>query len=210
MRHLTLLLLLALATSACETHSTLYEHDGELFDAIEGMPSTDHATGLGILRLVNWAAVDVAFLDLEVDLDVRAAERIVAHRQGDDAADGTWDDNPFNDLFELTDVAYVSASALQKLGDMAHELDLVPALRVEGVTFTETELEDTLVLANFASAAELDYGAGLDSRAAEAIANGGPYANLVEVAERPYVGPAALEQLRAFAPEWIGDTPIEE
>lgn len=210
MRNL-IFLLLVLATAACDANTQMYASDEALFDAIEGMPAIDHATGEGILRLVNDPATDVEFLDVDVELDVRAAERIVAHRQGDDGQDATWDDNPFGNLFELTDVAYVGESALAKLGAMAHELDLVPAVMVEGVMFTPTELDDTLLMVNFATVEELDEGAGLDVRAAESIVNGGGYNNLVQVGDRPYVGPAALEQLRAFSAEWAAaDAPIEE
>ena len=203
MRNLIFLLLIALATTACDVNTQMYVSDEALFDTIEGMPTIDHATGEGILRLVNDPATDVEFLDIDVDLDVRAAERIVAHRQGDDGQDATWDDHPFGDLFELSDVAYVGPSALGKLGDMAHELDLVPAVMVEGVVFTPTELEDTLLMVNFATVEELDDGAGLDSRAVEAIVNGGSYNNLVQVGERPYVGPAALDQMLVYAAHWV-------
>jgi DNA uptake protein ComE-like DNA-binding protein len=205
-----LLLLLTLAATGCDTNTNLSVGDGELFDVIEGMPAIDHATGQGILRLVNDPTVDVDFLDLDVGLDSRAAQRIVAHRQGDDGEDGTWDDNLFDDLFELTDIAWVGPSALQKLGNMAHELDLVPAVMVEGVTFTFTEQEDTLLLVNLADLDDLDFGAGLDVRAAEAIVSGGVYTNLVQVGDRPYVGPAALEQLKAFAGVWAAQTPLDD
>ena len=50
---------------------------------------------------------------------------------------------------------------------------------------------------------DLDIGADLDQRAAESIINGRPYAGLMEMAERPYVGPATLEQLLRYADHWV-------
>ncbi len=204
-----LFLMTALALAACDTDTYLTAPDTVLTHDYEGTLAIDHATSEGILALVNSPDTTVDFLDVDVELDVRAAERIVAHRQGDDGYDGTWDDNPFDDLFELDDVGYVGPDAMEKLGDMAYELDLVPGIVVEGVVFTIGEEADTMLLVNLATLDELDFEAGLDARAAETIVYGRPYSNLVEVGDRPWVGPAALEQLRAYAGPWVDETPIE-
>jgi hypothetical protein len=66
-----------------------------------------------VLALVNTASL--AELDEGVPLDVRAAEHIVAHRDGPDAALGTADDDPFDDLAELDAVPWVGPAAFAAL-----------------------------------------------------------------------------------------------
>lgn len=196
-----------LLTTGCTLNSGLSSTDNGPFEGYfaAGL-EIDHATAEGILILVNDPLTDVPFLDDDCGVDINAAERIVAHRQGPDGLDASMDDDLFDDLFELDDVGYVGASTLRTLGAMAHELDLVPVIYVEGVSFTGSELEDTLLLVNLAELNDLDLDAGLDVRAAEALVNGRPYVDLLEVAERPWVGPASLEVLRAYAGPWVDES----
>ena len=49
----------------------------------------------------------------------------------------------------------------------------------------------------------LDEEAALDVRAAQSLVYGRPFDSLVEVADRPYVGPSALTALKWFASGWI-------
>ncbi len=156
----------------------------------------DHPTALGVLALVNDAAIaDLTFLDEGLSLDVRAAERIVAHRQGPDGLDGTADDDLFNTVLELEEIPYVGDAALLALAEAAWEFDYVPAAMIEGVVFSHGEAEAVLMLINSATLEELDDSADLDVRAAEAIITGRPYAHVAEVSGRPHVGPAALRAL---------------
>lgn len=205
-----LLLALSATSSACYvvTGPTGPE-GGTLTNLVLGYDGIDHATGEGILLLVNDPTTDVAFFDVDCGLDVRAAERLIAHRRGADDIDLTWDDNLFDDIYEVDAISYLGPASLELLGDMAHALDLVPVVAVEGVSFTEGERTDVLLLANGATVDELDLGAGLDRRAAEAIVGGSSYTRIVQIGDRPYVGPAALEGLRAFAAEWV-DAVVEE
>jgi len=162
----------------------------------------DHPTALGVLALVNDPAVtDVAFLDEGLGLDVRAAERIVAHRQGADGLDGTADDDIFGSIIELDEIGYVGETALLALGDAAWELDYVPAMVLEGIAFSAHDAAAVTLLGNEATLEQLD--SLLDVRAAEAIVSGRPYHHLAEVAERPHVGPAALTALLAHTEEWL-------
>ncbi len=199
--YLTILALITLA-GCTDTHFSNSD-DGPYEVHLTGGLAIDHATGEGILILVNDPLTDVPFLDEDCGIDLRAAERIVAHRRGPDGIDGSMDDDHFGDLFELDDIAYVGPATLQALGEMAHELDLVPVVFVEGVSFTASELEDTLLLVNLAELDQLDIDAGLDVRAAEALVNGRPYVDLLEISERPWVGPATLEMLREYAGPWV-------
>ncbi len=170
----------------------------------------DHATVVGMLRLVNDASSDLAFLMDIVGLDNAPADAIVRHRQGVDRLDGTWDDDPFEDGFELAELPAVDAADMQMLGWTAESLDLVPDLVLEGVPFTRQEAEAALLLANVTSLNRLD--GALDSRAAESIVLGRPYDSLVVVAERPHLGPGALEDLRGLAQDWLdeGDDTVED
>lgn len=164
----------------------------------------DHATVLGMLRLANDVDTDLNFLVEAVGLDNAPADSLLRHRQGPDRIDGTWDDDPFDDGFELSELVDVTADDLLRLAETAIELDLLPDLVIEGVPFTRAEVEATLLLANVASLGLLD--GAVDSRAAQSLVLGRPYADVFEVAGQPRVGPSALESLRELAVEWI-DTP---
>ena len=165
----------------------------------------DHPTALGVLALVNDPVNDVDFLDEGLGLDSRAATRIVAHRQGPDGLDGTADDDSFGTIIELDDVGYVGEATLELLGDAAWDFGYVPVLVVEGVAFSEEGRDGTLLLANEAELDELDVAVGLDKRAAEAIVAGRPYAGLMELAERPWVGPATLASMLRYAEQQLGE-----
>jgi len=162
-----------------------------------------HNVGQGVLLLVNDPLTDVAFLDVECLVDIRAAERIVAHRQGPDVLDGTADDDSFDNLAELDNVGLVGEQTLVLLGEAAERLGLVPVLELEGVAFSEEEVANTLALINFAPLEVLDVDVALDVRAAQSLVYGRPFDDLVVVAERPYVGPSALLSLKWFAKGWI-------
>ncbi len=71
------------------------------------------AEAQAILYVVNSATVQA--LDVDAELDARAAKNIVAHRLGPDASPGTADDDAFDSIDELDAVPYVGASALEKL-----------------------------------------------------------------------------------------------
>jgi len=165
--------------------------------------SMGHDVGRGVLALVNDTLTDVAFLDGECLVDVRAAERIVAHRQGPDALDGTADDDPFDNLAELDEVALVGEQTLLLLAEAAERLGLIPVLEVEGVPFTADQVANTLALINHAPLEVLDVDAALDVRAAQSLVYGRPFESLVDVAERPFVGPSALTSLKWFSAGWI-------
>lgn len=168
----------------------------------------DHPTALGVLALVNDAANDEVVLEDVVGLRSSASDRIVAHRRGLDRRDGTADDVPFRTITELDEVAYVGEVSLRLLGDAALALGYVPALFVEGVAFSEQDVHDVMLLVNTATLDELDDGARLDARAANALVGGRPYHSVPELGELPYVGPVALEALLAYAATWLEIPPV--
>ena len=172
---------------------------------IDGGLDVEHNVGEGILRLVNLEEVDSEYLEIEGELEPSLSTSIVDHRTGLDGIDGTSDDDPFDDLFELTELPEVETEVLLQLGALAWDLDLVPVVALEGVPFSDLELSETLLLVNFGSFDDLDRGASLDVRAAEALVLGRPYDSVPHIADRPFVGPTTLERLRDFAPLWLAD-----
>jgi hypothetical protein len=68
-----------------------------------------------VLTFLNTAQTTLATLDVQVGLDKRAAEAILAHRDGPDAQPGTPDDDRFDSMDELDAVRFVGSSAIQKL-----------------------------------------------------------------------------------------------
>ncbi len=169
------------------------------------------AEALAILALVNDPAVDVVLLDDDVGLDKRAAENIVAHRNGVDGVVSTADDNPFDTVAELDGVPYVGESALQKLLTYAQTHGYGPG----GETLTEEQMDRaTLALVNDPDVGIplLDDDVGLDKRAATNIVThrDGPdgvsgtgdddrFDSIDELDAVPYVGPTALALLRDYA-----------
>jgi hypothetical protein len=67
----------------------------------------------GVLQLANEATL--AVLDNDVGLSSKAADNIVAYREGDDGQPGTGDDQTFDTLAELDAVPYVGPAAFKAL-----------------------------------------------------------------------------------------------
>jgi phosphatidylserine/phosphatidylglycerophosphate/cardiolipin synthase-like enzyme len=159
----------------------------------EGSPEAQ-----AVLALVNDASVDVAELDDGAGLDGRAADGIIAHRNGADGVVASADDDAFDTIAELDAVPYVGASALDKLLAYAKAHGYMPGS--EGPSAEDIDCA-ALALANDAAAtvAVLDEAVGLDRRAAENIVAGRPFATLAEVDAVAYVGAAAMTTLREYA-----------
>ena len=206
----SLVLFWALAAGACSHAESMTEPAQDFSVSIEQELSVPHSVGQGILRLVNSEIASLEFLEGVAELDPRAVEVIVAKRAGADGETGTLDDDIFETVFELDAVPYVDTFALMRLGALARDLDLVPLLLLEGVPFSEGELNSTVLLANFGSLAELDQDASLDVRAAEAIIHGRPYQDIWQLADRPFMGPGSLRNLRDFSRYWLADRLMDQ
>jgi len=148
-----------------------------------------------VLAFVNSPDTTFEVLDIDVGLDRRAAERIIRHRDGADRVSGTADDNPFDSIDELLSIDWVGESALELLEGWLEDAATDGAL-VEGVAFTDTEATLVVHLVNTAEADTLDVDLELDVRAVDGILDARPIADVYELADVPYVGPATLERLR--------------
>jgi DNA uptake protein ComE-like DNA-binding protein len=155
-----------------------------------------------VLDLVNDARTDVDFLDLEVGLERRAAQGIIATRNGADGIYPSQDDHAFDSLEEIDLVKFVGASAMTNLRDYAIDHPAPSGTLVEGVEFTAVENAAVLWGVNGASFAELDLDAALSSTAAQSIIDHAPFATVEDLAAAPYVGKATLLALRNYSPVW--------
>ncbi len=118
-----LLSFVLLASCGVDPGEPIDERDAEFSLAKDDGSPFSPAERAGALALVNTAATSV--LDEDVPLDVRAAEGIVAHRDGSDGLHGTADDNAFDDLAELDAIPYVGPKALERLVAYADALGLI-------------------------------------------------------------------------------------
>ncbi len=189
MRHITLLLA-AVAATACGPAEPA--SDSEASAVAETAAALSPNEQNAVLEVANTASFEA--LDVDAGLDVRAANNIVTHRDGDDGVLGTADDRLYDSIAALDAIAYVGPSALDKLLAYAEQLGLVE----------EEEVSDAAILevANTASFEVLDVDVGLDVRAAENIVAQrqiDPFDTIAELDAVPYVGDSALAKLAAYA-----------
>jgi hypothetical protein len=205
------LLALVLAASACSADgdALVVEGDATASSAIEdGSPQ-----GVGVLAFLADAGTTRALLDGEVGIDKRAAQGIVAHRDGADGVPLTADDDRFDTVEELDAVAYVGPSAFEKLIGYASAHGFVPQgsdlLGVyDGVSFTVDEAAATLALVASADHAYLDKTLDLDVRAADGIVAAKPIGTVLKLSQIKFVGESALKKLKTAAAP-AGDTAAE-
>lgn len=161
----------------------------------------------GLLAFVNDGSTTFAVLDDDVPLNARAARNIIARRDGADAAFGTSDDALFTSVGDLDSVGYVGPAALEALLAFARDngwLDVGAAERDAAILALVNDPATTFE--------RLDLDVGLDRRAAANIiahrdgadgavgtADDRLFASIDELDMVPYVGPAALDDLAAYA-----------
>ena len=161
-----------------------------------------------ILDLLHAPTTNVETLQA-IDVHTRAAKHLVAHRDGPDAIAGTPDDVAFASLEEVDAVPWVGPVAMDAL--LSWGLDACEGL-VEVPTAPDPCLEESAVSwVNEASAEEMVDG-GVHRRAAESLVETrqGPdgldgtdddvvFTSLDQIDAVPWVGPAAMEALEAWA-----------
>ncbi|MEZ4320580.1 MAG: hypothetical protein R3F61_24070 [Myxococcota bacterium] len=167
---------------------------------VEGSPEA-----LGMLAFLNDPATTFDVLDSQVGLDRRAAESILAHRNGPDGTLGWQHDDLFDSVGEVDRCYYVGADALRRIqawatdhGYVALDDDAVLGTW-DDVTFTVGEARATVELANTAGPDFLDDGLGLDRRAVDSIVDARPIQSVQHLAGLYYVGRSALDTLKGAA-----------
>lgn len=109
------------------------EDDGREALAPQPLPLEGSATAFGMLRVAN--ELDHTALDVDVALDRRSADSIIAHRAGADTVLGTADDQYVESIAELDSLYWLGAANLWKI--QSHALlegwvpELVPAAACE-------------------------------------------------------------------------------
>ena len=192
-----LICVLAMACSEPAPSSDLDGVDEQGVRVQEGTPEA-----LGMLDFLNDASTTFELLDDQVGLDRRAAESIIAHRDGPDGVLGWLSDDLFDDIAEVDARYYVGSTALDKIETWAVDHDWVAMGpddvlgSWDGVAFTVAEAEATVQLANTGGRNYLDDDLGLDSRAVDSIFDARPIASVAELSELYYVGGSALNALK--------------
>ncbi|NOY93252.1 MAG: hypothetical protein GXP55_18865 [Deltaproteobacteria bacterium] len=174
-------------------------------DSAEGVSGSTSALegtreGYGVLLLLNdGEGTSFELLDDAVALDRRAAENLVAHRDGADGVFGTRDDDLFDTLAEVDAVRWVGPSALAKLTEFAQLNDYVPGDddllgSFDRVDFTYAQAEDVLAFVNSATSEEFS-AASVPSRAVTSILAARPVETVDVLASLYWVGTRTLEHL---------------
>jgi len=150
-----------------------------------------------LLEAANYPGTEQALLDDAGGLDSRAAAKITAYRNGPDGVSPSSDDVDFTDIGELDAIPYVGNTAFEKLGAYAAAHPAPAAETVEGVYFRGWQAQTVVWAVNHLDFNALD--AVLDSRAANGVVAGRPYASVTAMGPVSYVGPSALGSLRDAA-----------
>ena len=194
--HAALFLAIAAALAGCGNPEL--SDDGDLIGGkADGATMALQGTreGYAVLRLLNdGEGTTFAFLDDTVALDRRAAENLIAHRDGADGVFGTADDDLFDDIEEVDGVSWVGPAALEKLRSFAELNDYLPGDNevlgtYDGIDFTYLQAEQVLDFVNTASDIQLR-DANVPSRAVTSILDAQPIASIEELAGLYWVGRA--------------------
>jgi hypothetical protein len=168
----------------------------------------------GLVAFLNDPATTHGILDHEVPLDRRAANNLIAHRDGRDRVAGTDDDNRFDSLAEVDAVKWVGPASLDRLADYAEYAGYVPGWNDtlgtwDGVTFTVYEAVGTIDFVNAASEDTLDNEVPLDRRAVDSILKARPLETVAQLSALYFVGHSAMELILDGA--WnLGDFMYED
>ena len=164
---------------------------------VEGSPDA-----VGLLNFLNSSDTNLEVLDVDARLDKRSANGLIHHRNGPDRTLGTWDDNLFDSVEEVDAIKWVGGKTIQRILGYATDLGFVPVAGdllgiYDRVAFSVSDAVNVLDIVNHVSYEGLDL--FLNRRAARSIFDGRPFASIEALAAARYVGPRALEQLKAEA-----------
>ncbi len=170
-------------------------------DTTHGALGLTEAEAAGILAVVNSPGTTVATLDAAAGLDKRAAQNIIAHRDGADGLPLTSDDDPYDGISELAAIKYVGDVALSKLSAFASAHPAPSGEIVEGVELSGWQREAVVFGVDHATESEL-LSLGLSALAAKNLMAAAPFVSVTAMGKVAYVGPAMLSKLRGHAAVW--------
>ena len=185
--------------------------DGDVFERHDGLvqdfDTEVSALERSMLEFMNHPKTDVVLLDEEVGLDKRAAENLIAHRNGPDGLIDTEDDNLFNSTAEIDSVFWVGQTALDKIAAYIESEAWKRASHrtlgvYDGIHFTVEEGERTIELANMASKMELEQVVGLTEIAAHMVIKLRPFDTMKSLSKVYGVDDKALIKLKTAALTW--------
>ena len=153
-------------------------------------------TGQVVLALDLASNASLELLDVEMALDARAAENILAAR-------------PILTMDELAEVSWVGPAALEQIRDFLPtwaSAQSSTAVKYDGVEFTNLEAARALAAANDANRDALS-SAGIAGAQANIILEGRPWLSLAQVAETSGIGTLTMERLRTLGQAYA-DEPL--
>ncbi|MBN2493435.1 MAG: helix-hairpin-helix domain-containing protein [Deltaproteobacteria bacterium] len=111
-------------------------------------------------------------------------------------------------VLSLSSAVLVLVACSEKPGDRSLESNshAVGDEQFSGVPFSTAEQSAALDLVNNAPVQVLDVDAGLTSTAAAKIVAARPIASMAALDAVPYVGPSALQSIKAYLPNWTGQS----
>lgn len=185
----TTLLALFLAGCALSPSESADQNEADL--------TLDPAATARVLALVNYPGTELSTLDVDAALDKRAAQGIVAHRNGVDGVSPSGDDDAFDALDELTKISYVGATALKKLDAYALAHPPPASATVEGVVFQGWQTEAVVWGVNHAADAnQLKATLGLTITQASSLVAARPFTTVAQIGATKNIGSASLYMLR--------------
>lgn len=124
-----LLALCGLTFTACIDEDTIEDGQGDAFPNGKADGGIDEGSpeALGVLAVVNDPNATASSLKADAHVTARVATNILAHRNGADTKPNTPDDDRFDTLKELDDIAYVGPATLDAFLALAKARGLVKA-----------------------------------------------------------------------------------
>ena len=136
------------------------------------------------LRMMEYLNAPTTSLEhLDSYLDRRAAENIVAHRNGLDRKWGSSDDDPLETLAELDSIPMVGSSSIEKIREYSASYIVPVGEFVEGLVFTRYQSMAVVWGVNQTSPEELVERIGIRVNAARNLIENAPYQSVKEMAE---------------------------
>jgi DNA uptake protein ComE-like DNA-binding protein len=164
------------------------------------------AQASALIAFLNDCATTYDLLDLTVGLDSDAADALVAHRDGPDAACETRDDEPYVTVDDVAGVPQVGDRTILAVVEYLERGggSGVQDGTYDGVSFTAEQAATALEIANQASRTVLDADVGLDADTVDNIVGARPIADMSALADVPEVGASTLQKIKDYIPEWSG------